>query len=246
VAIVTGAGSGIGRAAALDLSREGFSCVLAGRRADALLETARSCAAPSLPVPADVGTHDGCRRVVAACLERWGRIDALVNNAGLGRVVPLAQTTPELLDETYRVNTMSAAWLTLLAWPVFERQGSGRIVNVSSIASIDPFPGFFAYAGSKAAMNLLAASAAKEGGAIGVRAFAVAPGAVETPMLRAAFDEASLPRDQTLDPEAVARVIADCAAGRRDADSGRVIPVLPEAARQWFRDHLRAHPPLEG
>lgn len=219
--------------------------MLVGRRADALAQTARDCPGPTLPVAADVGTLEGCRRMIDACVARFGRIDALVNNAGLARVVPIADTTPELLDETYRVNTMSAAWATMLAWPAFQKQRSGRIINVSSVASIDPFPGFFAYAGSKAAVNLLTASAAKEGESIGVRAFAVAPGAVETPMLRAAFDESTLPRDQTLDPAEVARVILDCAQGRRDADSGRVIPVLPEAAKGWYQDFLRSHPPLQ-
>jgi NAD(P)-dependent dehydrogenase (short-subunit alcohol dehydrogenase family) len=119
-------------------------------------------------------------------------------------------------------------------------------VNVSSIATVDPFPGFFAYAASKAALNLMTASAAKEGANVGIRAFAVAPGAVETPMLRASFDAKAVPPEACLEPESVARVIVACATGLRDADSGRVIPVVPEAARQWLHGWYDAHPPLRG
>ena len=99
------------------------------------------------------------------------------------------------------------------------------MVNVSSMATQDPFPGFFAYAASKAALNLMARSCATEGREHGIRAFAVAPGAVETDMLRAAFGEDVIPREQTLDPDTVARVIVECVTGERDAQNGDTIPV---------------------
>jgi NAD(P)-dependent dehydrogenase (short-subunit alcohol dehydrogenase family) len=86
--------------------------------------------------------------------------------------------------------------------------------------------GFFAYAGAKAAVNLQALCAAREGAAHNIRAFAIAPGAVETAMLRAIITEEELPREVTLPPEAIARMILECIDGRRDAENGGVIRVM--------------------
>ncbi|MCW5766499.1 MAG: SDR family oxidoreductase [Phycisphaeraceae bacterium] len=253
VAIITGAGSGIGRAAAVALARAGCALVLVGRRREALSQTAALCASAGgvEVIGADVADEPQVRGVIARAVERFGRIDALINNAGYAEVEPVERTTPELLERTFRVNAFAAAWAIHHAWPVFQRQhaasnGTRRvcIVNVTSMASIDPFPGFFAYGASKAAANLLAASAAKDGSAIGVRAFAVAPGATETPMLRSAFDEKALPRDQVLDPSRVGEVIAGCVLGRHDEWNGRVIPVLSDAHRPGYAEFLRANPPI--
>jgi NAD(P)-dependent dehydrogenase (short-subunit alcohol dehydrogenase family) len=247
--LVTGAGSGIGRAIAIALARAGHRVALVGRRRSALEETAARCTVRDREcIVVDVGSAPACRAMVERTVHRFGRLDVLVNNAGVGRLCTIAETTPEKLDEVYRVNALATAWAIHFAWPHFRRQheawsGSrATVVNISSMATIDPFPGFFAYAGSKAAMNLMAASAAKEGGAIGVRAFALAPGAVETPMLRAAFDVTAIPREQCLPPEAVAAVAMQCVLGERDGDNGRVIAVLPESGKAWFRQWVAEHP----
>lgn len=245
-ALVTGAGSGIGQAVALALAKEGYALTLVGRRAGALQDTARACApAPAAVVPADLALPHAGRAAVLACLERFGRLDALVNNAGMGILRPLARTTPELLEESFRVNALAPALLVLHAWPCFERQRTGCVINISSMATFDPYPGFFAYAASKAAMNLQAASIAKEGAAIGVRAFAIAPGAVETPMLRASFDRGTVPPEHALDPAVVARLVVECLAGRLDHLNGRTIPILPDHDIPWYRRWAREHPPLE-
>jgi NAD(P)-dependent dehydrogenase (short-subunit alcohol dehydrogenase family) len=98
---------------------------------------------------------------------------------------------------------------------------------VSSMASIDPFPGFAAYAAAKAGLNMLTHVTAREGAAIGLKAVAIAPGAVETPMLRSAFDERAIPRHAALSPQAVASLIADCITGRRAFQPGEVIQIVP-------------------
>lgn len=242
VALVTGAGSGIGRAIALALARQGYALTLVGRRADALEASASACApAPVRVCPVDLNSPFACRDAVRTALDGFGRLDALVNNAGVGLLRPIERTTPELLEESFRVNALAPALLVLHAWPCFERQRGGCVVNISSMATFDPYPGFFAYAASKAAMNLQAASIAKEGAAIGVRAFAIAPGAVETPMLRASFDRGTVPPEHTLDPAVVARLVVECLNHRHDHLNGRTIPVLPDAAIprycQWARDH---------
>jgi NAD(P)-dependent dehydrogenase (short-subunit alcohol dehydrogenase family) len=247
IALVTGAGSGIGRAIAIELAACGYTCALVGRREAALRETRELLrAADHLIIARDIATSEGSRGAVRACVEQCGALDVLVCNAGLGVVCPLAQTTDELLSRTYAINAFSPAWMTLEAWPVFARQFAqddrrACVVHVSSMASLDPFPGFFAYAGSKAAMSIMAASTAKEGASIGVRAFALAPGAVETDMLRAAFDESVLPREQALAPAHVARVVARCVQGELDTLNGRTIPVLPDTFKAWYETWRREH-----
>lgn len=237
VALITGAGSGIGRAISLALAQEGYFLALVGRRADALAQTldaardGRDARDTGMLIPADVSDPARASAAVHRCIDEAGVLDVLVCNAGLGTLAPIAQTSMDLVEQTMRINALAPAAMVLAAWPAFTAQhAAGRasacVVHISSMACIDPFPGFFAYASSKAAMSMQAASIAKEGGAIGVRAFALAPGAVETSMLRAAFDEQAISTADTLPPEAVAKVVMACVRGERDADNGRVIPVL--------------------
>lgn len=225
VALITGAGSGIGRAIAIGLGREGFSLCLVGRTLAKLEETAALCATPTLPIEADLADTDRAAECVDRCVERFGGLDVLVNSAGVAPLAPIEKTTDEILEETFYANAFGPAALLVRAWPVFKRQRRGRVVNISTIGALDPFPGFLAYAASKSALDSFTRSIAAEGKAIGVRAFSVNPGAVETPLLRSNFGERVIPREKTLAPEAVAAVAIDCALGRRDGDNGRTIPM---------------------
>lgn len=226
VALVTGAGSGIGRATAILLAARGYDLALTGRRPERLRETAALLGAGrALELPADVADGADAAAIVDRTLDRFGRVDALVNNAGSAPLLPIEAHTPGVLDEVYRTNAIGPAITIARAWPVFKRQRSGCIVNVSTMATIDPFAGFFGYASSKAAVNLMALSCAKEGKAFGVRAFAVAPGAVETQMLRALFPESQLPRSRVMPPERIASVIVECITGDHDDRNGQVIVV---------------------
>ncbi len=229
VAIVTGAGTGIGLALCQRLATRGYRLVLAGRRREPLESAAAALNTESLIHIADMGKPDDAQAVVDAAAEAFGRLDALVNNAGGGPLAPIDEHTPDMIRQTLETNTLGPAVAIARAWPIFIRQGAGCIVNVSSRASVDPFPGFFAYAASKAGVNLLAKSAASEGAAHGIRAFAVAPGAVETPLLRALFDEATIPRNQTMAPDTVAAVIEACVIGDHDDKSGETIHVSAES-----------------
>jgi len=243
VAIITGAGSGIGRATALRLGDQGYALVLAGRRRDALAETAELCSAGEiLIVPADLRSQPEAEEVIDAAAQAYGRIDVLVNNAGFGQVVPIASQTPEQFHETLLINTYAPAWMTMRAWPVMQRQRKGCIINIGSMAIYDPYPGFFAYAASKAALALMTLSISKEGSPAGIRAFCIAPGATETRMLRASFDTATLPADACLDPAVVAGVVARCAAGELEHLNGQTIPVLAESAKALLLALTKAHP----
>ena len=131
-----------------------------------------------------------------------------------------------MLDDCIAVNLKSVIYLTRAVWPTFKAQkdaGGGAICNVSSMATKDPFPGFNVYAAAKAGVNLFTKATADEGKRINVTAAAVAPGAIETPMLRANFPEKTIPTDKTLDPLTVAGVIRDVLTGAREFEPGETI-----------------------
>ena len=221
-AIITGAGSGIGRAAAIMLAQRGYSLALVGRRESHLLET-EALTGRAMILTADISDANDCQTVISRTETTFGRIDVLVNNAGLAPMMSVEKSGPAVIDEVFGVNALGPAYLIHAAWPIFLRQKRGCIVNVSSMSSIDPFTGLFAYAAAKASVNLMALSCAKEGKEHGIRAFSVAPGAVETSMLRKIVSEKDLPRSRTLTPETVAEVIVECIEGKRDSENGKTI-----------------------
>ena len=231
VSLITGAGSGIGRALALLLASRGHRLILAARRQATLHETAALLppGSHSLIVPTDVGSAPAVAALIDRAHAHFGAIHNLINNAGLAPLMPLESMTPDLIDEVFRVNALGPALAIRHCWPIFIRQRAGCIVNLSSLATADPFPGFFAYAAAKASVNLMARSAALEGAPHNIRAFAIAPGNVETPMFRAIVSTDQIPPSATLTPQSVATVILDCLEHRRDADNGATI-FLPSPA----------------
>ncbi len=227
VALITGASSGIGREVALQLAQRRYQLALVARGGERLEVVGDECSnlgAPDvllrstdLAVPADV------LAMVEAAVEAFGRIDVLVNNAGLAELRSIGEVELDHLEAVFAVNTIGPALAINRVWPIMVKQGGGRIVNVSTMGTKSPFPGFFAYAAAKAALNSFTRSIALEGKAHHIRGFTVAPGAVETPMLRGLFDEKMIGVDQTLPPAEVARTIVECAAGERDDINGEVI-----------------------
>jgi NAD(P)-dependent dehydrogenase (short-subunit alcohol dehydrogenase family) len=220
-AIITGAGGGIGRATAIELSGRGYRLVLCGRNAESLNETA--AVAGGLVVTADVTKSGDMNRLVEKTVAEFGRIDAIVNNAGMAPSGDIDQITDEQWRGVIDTNLSAAFYLTRAAWPIFLRQGSGAVVNISSVAARDPFPGLTAYAAAKAGVNGFTFALAREGQKIGVRVYAIAPGAVETPMLRGLFSPQEVPVEVTLAPADVAKVVGQCVAGDLKFASGEVI-----------------------
>jgi NAD(P)-dependent dehydrogenase (short-subunit alcohol dehydrogenase family) len=244
VVIITGAGSGIGRATAIDLSSRGCRIVLNGRRQAALEETAQALTAPWSIVAGDIADPQTAERLIDDAIESFGRLDAVVSNAGIAPCTPIEKHTPAIIREVFEINALGPAFLFVAAWKQFQAQNAldnaagrgpgdtpassntgGCLVLVSSMATIDPFPGLFAYAAAKSALNSMARSARAEAKDLGIRCFVVAPGAVETPMLRAIVDTDLLPKDRALPPESVAVVIAECIAGLRDEQVWETIVV---------------------
>ena len=178
VAIVTGASSGIGRATALALGREGARVVLAARRKERLLAVAeeiRAAGGEALAIPTDVAEEAEVRALVDATVARWGRIDILVNNAGVGLLARVAETGPREFERLMAVNFFGAVYGILAALPIMLRQGSGHIVNVASVVGKRATPYRAAYAASKFALVGLSQALRMELRGTGVRVTCVCP-----------------------------------------------------------------------
>lgn len=187
VAIVTGAGSGIGRAAALRFVHEGASVVLAGRREAELAALAQEITGRGgevYEVPTDISDEGAVDALIAKTLERFGRLDFAFNNAGtLGALRPITDLTVEDFDSTMATN-LRGVWLLLRAEIRAMLNGGqpGVIVNTSSFVAEAASVGTSVYAASKAALDSMIRALALEVGAAGIRVNNVAPGVIRTPM----------------------------------------------------------------
>ena len=227
-AIITGAGSGVGRDTALLLAEAGYHTVLVGRTQATLDTTAADIDQQTndvevLVVPADLTDDAGPQQVIDATVEHFGRIDALVNNAGWAIVQPIADTDLATWRRMVDINLTAPIMLTALALPVMQSQQSGVIVNVSSLSAFDPFPGFGLYAPAKAGLTMFTHCTGNEAKKIGVKVVGIAPGAVETELLRTMFSEKMLPTEKTLDPTTIASAIRDCITGDRSFKNGETL-----------------------
>ena len=178
-ALVTGGSSGIGLAIAQMLAEEGYALTLAGRKLDRL-EAAREGLDASV-VQADVASEEDCIRLVTEHIALHGGIDVLVNSAGVGIAGTIGDTTTKAWDLQQAVNLRGAFLVTRAALPEL-RLTKGLVVNLASIAGTVPTPGLAAYGATKAALIALTRTLAREESDNGVRATALCPGFVDTPM----------------------------------------------------------------
>lgn len=184
VALVTGAGSGIGQQAAVALARAGADVLGIGRRAEALSATASEH--PGIAThPADLREEGVADAVVDDAVHRWGRIDVVVNNAGVTASMPLAEADADRIGDLMAINITAPSLLTKAALPHLRNSG-GAVVNVSSTFGHRPAAGLAHYGASKAAIESLTRSWALELAPDGVRVNCVAPGPTESEALRAA------------------------------------------------------------
>ena len=183
VAIVTGGGTGIGRATALVLAGHGADIVLAGRRPGPLESTAAEIAAlgrRAIAVPTDVTIPEHCDRLAEQAVDAFGRLDVLVNNAGGGLLKPLMDWSPQDWRDIIALNLESAWYMSRAAARPMMARGKGSIVNISSGASLRAMPNAAPYGAAKAGLNNLTSALAAGLAPRGVRVNGLAVGAVNT------------------------------------------------------------------
>ena len=229
IAIVTGAGSGIGRAAALALLREGYSVVLVGRRPETLQETlneAGDTRTRALPVPADVSDAAAVSRVFGKTKETFGRLDLLFNNAGAGAPpVSLEELTLDQWQRVVGVNLTGAFLCTQEAFRLMKSQTprGGRIINNGSISAHTPRPNSAPYTATKHAITGLTKSTALDGRPFDIACGQIDIGNAETPMTARMKGGVLQPNGETapeptMDVENVARAVLYMASLPLDAN----------------------------
>lgn len=179
VAIVTGGGRGLGQAVAEDLGRRGAGVVLAGRtvaQLDQAAQLVRDSGGDAVAVPTDVADADSVQHLFDTCLEHFGRLDVLVNNAGVTTQVRLAEHEESEWDRIFDINVKGLFLCSRAAARHFESVGSGRAINVASVFGLLGRPGFTAYGASKGAVINFTRAAATEWAKFGAQMNAVAPG----------------------------------------------------------------------
>lgn len=219
ICLVTGGGSGIGRASARKLAEEGAAAVVIAGRREAEIEAAaaecRNFGTQALAVRADVTREEDVERLVRTTIERYGRLDVAFNNAGFQeRRAPIEQQAGGVYDEVFDANVRSVFLCLRHQLPVMFARGEGRIVINASVSGVrNPNPGLSLYSASKAAVISLMRSAAMEAAPRGVRINAIAPGRVVTDMmLRSGVGDmssvaAGLPLRRMGKPEDVAEAV---------------------------------------
>jgi short-subunit dehydrogenase len=223
VALVTGASSGIGRAVALLLARRGARLALAGRDREALAAVAGRTG--GLVIAADLAEPDAAEEVAARALDRWGRVDLLVCNAGAGWAGELAEMPAEVADRLVAVNLLAPVRLTRILLPGMLRRGTGHLAYVGSIAGATGVAREAVYAATKAGLATFADSVREEVAGRGVGVSVTVPGVVDTPFFERRGSSYDRAWPAPIPPERAARAIL------RAVESGRAEVFAPA----WMR-----------
>jgi NAD(P)-dependent dehydrogenase (short-subunit alcohol dehydrogenase family) len=202
-ALITGGSSGIGLAIARMLREEGFELTLASRTKEKIEAAAAGIGAHA--IAADVGKEEDCIRVVAEHKERFGGLDLLVNSAGIGIAGTVESLQTKHIDLQLGINLRGLLIVTREAIPLL-KETKGWVINLASIAGTTPTPGLTVYGATKAAVIALTRSMNAELDGDGVRAIALCPGFVDTPMAQ----WSGLPGDEMIQPQDCAEVVRMC------------------------------------
>ena len=228
-ALVTGATSGIGRATAEALAREGAVVLVSGRdleRGGEVVDGIRHAGGAAELLPGDLATPGG----VAAVLDQAGEVDILVNNAGVFPGGPTHEISGAAFDEAFAVNVRAPFFLTAALAPKMAERGTGAIVNVTTMVAEFGMPGLSVYGASKAATALLTKAWAAEYGPSGVRVNAVSPGPTHTRGTDGMGDGfaqivGTIPMGRAAEPDEIADAIVFLASDRASYLNGAVVPV---------------------
>jgi 3-oxoacyl-[acyl-carrier protein] reductase len=231
VAIVTGASRGIGAAIARELAAQGFAIAVnyTSRRdgADATVAAIAKAGGDAIALQGNVGSTSDLDRLFATVQEKWGRLDVLVNNAGVGATAPLENIDAAQIDTAFDINLKGMLLASQRAARAIGAEG-GSIVNVSSALAVQPMTGQVIYAATKAAVESVTRVLAQELGSRGIRVNAVAPGPVETDLLPLTDDlrgyiGGKTPLGRVGQPQDVAKVVGFLVSGAGGWITGQVI-----------------------
>lgn len=236
VAVITGGGSGIGRATALKFAREGARVVIAEYNEDTGHETVNlieAAGGEATFVRTDVSDFAQVETAVNVAVDTYGRLDVMFNNAGIGHFAPLLDHEPKDYERVVKVNQHGVYYGILAAGrKMRDLQIKGTIINTASVYSYLASPGVFSYHAAKGAVKMMTQSAALELAPYGIRVVAVAPGGVNTPIIQGYKDmglEENMKRHHMrrhlLEPEQVANVVAFLASSDADGINGSVVMV---------------------
>ena len=228
VALITGGGTGIGRAVAKALVAEGGRVVVTGRRQEPLEQLASEFPDAIRYTRMDVTEKGAPANAVRFAIEQFGQLDILVNNAGMGELGPLVDLGDDAIQRTFAVNVEGMLITTREAIPSLSQNG-GVVVNISSTIAQASMPGTAVYAGSKAAMERITSSLAVEFGPQGIRVNSVAPGVTNTDIIAIAPREmidgmvAQTPLGRIGEPEDIARAVVFLASDDASWITGQVL-----------------------
>jgi 3-oxoacyl-[acyl-carrier protein] reductase len=235
VALVTGASRGIGRAIALALGREGAAVVLAARSAAALAEAAelvRRAGGRAEPVVTELASEQSIRNLVRATEEKFGKLDIVVNNAGITHSARLEETRTEDLDRCWTINARAPFILCREALPLLKKARAGYIVNISSVVGVKGYPLQSAYTASKHAVRGMSLSLAEELRGTNVRVHVLCPGAVDTGMVGNVRPDIS--KEDLIGPDEIAELVLYLVTHRGNAVVDE-LHIRRAKAAPWFQ-----------
>lgn len=221
-ALVTGGSKGIGRAICLALAKEGANVIIAARNESEIKEIMnklKEMGSKSLAIQADVRNEEDVRRLISMTIDKCGKLDILINNAGVAYKKRLEETTLEEYEKTIDTNLKGVFLCTKYAIPYIRESKNGKIINISSVGGLHGLPEFSVYCASKFGVNGITESIASElEGEIKV--YAVCPGAVDTDMYRSLFSNRP-----PLKPEYIAEKVLELASPDSKVTSGKMIEI---------------------
>jgi len=255
VAVVTGASSGIGATVAADLARRGATVVAVARhkeKLDEIVDACRTTSPKSTACAADISTRAECERVIRTVEQDLGRVDVLVNNAGISIHRNAARTTADDVETLMAVNFFAPVYLTTAALPGMLERKQGAVINITSVAGYVPNPGEAAYGAAKAALNLWTHGLAVDLHDTGVQCTVVSPGPIDTEIW--SLDEELSYTGKLYPPQVVADAVADAVdkgwvhrtVPRRYGLVGAMYPVIGRPMRWGLRRFAAATDKKQG
>ncbi|XGI80474.1 SDR family oxidoreductase [Enterobacter hormaechei] len=231
IIVITGASSGIGEATALSLSKNGAILVLAARRKDrleALVSQIVATGGQAIAVRADVTNKADMQNIIDIAINAFGRVDVMINNAGLMAIAPMSLTKTDEWDRMIDINIKGVLYGIAVALPVFEKQKAGHFINIASVAGIKVFsPGGTVYSGTKFAVKAISEGLRHEVGSY-IRTTTICPGAVDSELKLGSSDEQSANAVaefylQAIPANSVARAIAYAVEQPADVDINEIV-----------------------